>query len=127
MRHRKTRRTVNKRYIAVLLGMIAFVWMGISALHLTNPYLRSADFVEVSVSSGESVWSIAQTYAARESTAKYTTRETMAEQLEEAIIEVNDLPPDGAVYAGRHLRVPILASGEQLQAMAEHKVLDTEN
>ena len=118
MRHRKTRRTVNKRYVAVLLGMIAFVWMGISALHLTHPYLRSADFVEVSVSSGESVWSIAQTYAARESTAK---------DLEEAIIEVNDLPPDGAVYAGRHLRVPILASGEQLQAMAEHKVLDTEN
>ena len=118
MGRRKTRRTVNKKRVGLLFGVIALVWMGISALHLTNPYLRSADFVEVSVAHGESVWSIAQTYAARESTAK---------DLEEAIIEVNDLPPDGAVYAGRHLRVPILASGEQLQAMAEHKVLDTEN
>ena len=104
--------------IGLVLSVFALIWMGVSALHLTNPYLRSADFIEVQVSRGENVWSIAR---------RYTTRETMAEQLEEAIIEVNDLLPDGAVYAGRHLRVPILASGEQLQAMAEHKVLDTEN
>ena len=70
MRRRKTRRTVNKKRVGLLFGVIALVWMGISALHLTNPYLRSADFVEVSVAHGESVWSIAQTYSAKESTAK---------------------------------------------------------
>ena len=104
--------------IGLALSVFVLIWMGVSALHLTNPYLRSAEFIEVSVMRGENVWTIAR---------KFATKETMAEQLEEAIIEVNDLPPDGAVYAGRHLRVPILASGEQLQAMAEHKVLDTEN
>ena len=70
MRRRKTRRTVNKKRVGLLFGVIALVWMGISALHLTNPYLRSADFVEVSVAHGESVWSIAQTYSAKESTVK---------------------------------------------------------
>ena len=112
MRRRKTRRTVNKKRVGLLLGVIALVWMGISALHLTNPYLRSADFVEVSVAHGESVWSIAQTYSAKESTAK---------DLEEAIIEVNGLAPDGAVAAGRRLQIPVLEQGAQLQAMAEHK------
>ena len=118
MRRRKTRRTVNKKRVGLLFGVIALIWMGVSALHLTNSYLRSADFVEVSVAHGESVWSIAQTYSAKESTAK---------DLEEAIIEVNDLPPDGTIHAGRHLRIPVIAPSEQLQAMAEHKSLDTEN
>ena len=118
MRRRKTRRTVNKKRVGLLFGVIALIWMGVSALHLTNPYLRSADFVEVSVAHGESVWSIAQTYSAKESTAK---------DLEEAIIEVNDLPPDGTIHAGRHLRIPVIAPSEQLHAMAEHKSLDTEN
>ena len=114
MRRRKTRRTVNKKRVGLLFGVIALVWMGISALHLTNPYLRSADFVEVSVAHGESVWSIAQTYSAKESTAK---------DLEEAIIEVNDLPPDGTIHVGRHLRIPVIAPSEQLQAMAEEIML----
>ena len=91
--------------IGLFLSVCALIWMGISALHLTNPYLRSADFIEVQVSRGENVWSIARRYA---------TRETMAEQLEEAIIEVNGLAPDGSVAAGRRLRVPV-----------EHKALDT--
>ena len=102
--------------IGLALSVFALIWMGVSALHLTNPYLRSADFIEVSVMRGENVWTIAR---------KYTTKETMAEQLEEAIIEVNGLTPDGAVTAGRRLRVPILEPAEQLQAMAEHKSLDT--
>ena len=102
--------------IGLVLSVFALIWMGVSALHLTNPYLRSADFIEVSVMRGENVWTIAR---------KYTTKETMAEQLEEAIIEVNGLTPDGAVTAGRRLRVPVLESAEQLQAMAEHKALDT--
>ena len=38
---------------------------------------------------------------------------------------MNDLPPDGAVYAGRRLLVPVLEPAEQLQAMADHKALDT--
>ncbi|AOH48264.1 peptidoglycan-binding protein LysM [Selenomonas sp. oral taxon 920] len=102
--------------IGLFLSVFALMWMGISALHLTNPYLRSSDFIEVQVSRGENVWSIARRYA---------TRETMAEQLEEAIIEVNGLAPDGAVSVGRHLQIPVLESAEQLQAMAEHKSLDT--
>ena len=102
--------------IGLFLSVCALIWMGISALHLTNPYLRSADFIEVQVSRGENVWSIAR---------RYTTRETMAEQLEEAIIEVNGLAPDGSVAAGRRLRVPVIEPTEQLQAMAEHKALDT--
>ena len=79
-------------------------------------YLRSAEFIEVSVMRGENVWTIARKFAAKE---------TMAEQLEEAIIEVNGLTPDGAVTAGRRLRVPVLEPAEQLQAMAEYKALDT--
>ena len=102
--------------VGLFLSVFALIWMGVSALHLTNPYLRSAEFIEVSVMRGENVWTIAR---------RYTTRETMAEQLEEAIIEVNGLTPDGAVTAGRRLRVPLLAPAEQLQAMAEHKSLDT--
>ena len=102
--------------IGLALSVFALIWMGVSALHLTNPYLRSAEFVEVSVMRGENVWTIAR---------KFATKETMAEQLEEAIIEVNGLSPDGAVAAGRRLRVPVLEPVEQLQAMAEHKSLDT--
>ena len=104
--------------IGFVLSIFTLVWMGVSALHLTNPYLRSSEFVEVSVIRGDSVWTIARKYAAKE---------TMAEELEEAIIEVNDLPPDGTIHAGRHLRIPVIAPSEQLQAMAEHKSLDTEN
>ena len=80
--------------IGFVLSIFTLVWMGVSALHLTNPYLRSSEFIEVSVIRGDSVWTIARKYAAKE---------TMAEELEEAIIEVNDLP----------------------QAMADHKALDT--
>lgn len=102
--------------IGLVLSVFALVWMGVSALHLTNPYLRSAEFIEVSVMRGENVWTIARKFAAKE---------TMAEQLEEAIIEVNGLSPDGAVAAGRRLQIPVLEPAEQLQAMAEHKALDT--
>ena len=102
--------------IGLVLSVFALIWMGVSALHLTNPYLRSAEFIEVSVMRGENVWTIAR---------KYTTKETMAEQLEEAIIEVNGLAPDGTVAAGRRLQIPVLEPAEQLQAMAEHKSLDT--
>ena len=102
--------------IGLALSVFALIWMGVSALHLTNPYLRSAEFVEVSVMRGENVWTIAR---------KFATKETMAEQLEEAIIEVNGLAPDGSVAAGRRLQIPVLEPAEQLQAMAEHKSLDT--
>ena len=102
--------------IGLVLSVFALIWMGVSALHLTNPYLRSAEFIEVSVMRGENVWTIARKFAAKE---------TMAEQLEEAIIEVNGLAPDGSVAAGRRLRVPVIEPAEQLQAMAEHKALDT--
>ena len=107
---------INVKRIGFILGVFVLIWMGVSALHLTNPYLRSSEFVEVNVTRGESVWAIARKYAAKE---------TMAEELQEAIIEVNNLPPDGAVHAGRRLRVPVLEPAEQLQAMADHKGLDT--
>ena len=106
---------VKMKRIGLALSVFALIWMGVSALHLTNPYLRSSEFIEVSVSRGENVWTIARRFA---------TKETMVEQLEEAIIEVNGLAPDGAVAAGRRLRVPVIEPTEHLQAMAEHKALD---
>ncbi|EKU71463.1 LysM peptidoglycan-binding domain-containing protein [Selenomonas sp. F0473] len=102
--------------IGLAIGTFALLWMVVSSLHLTNPYLRSAEFMEISVTRGDSVWTIAR---------KYASKESMARELEEAIIEVNDLPPDGALYAGRRLRIPVIEPAEQLQAMAEHKALDT--
>ena len=42
--------------IGFVLSIFTLVWMGVSALHLTNPYLRSSEFVEVSVIRGDSVW-----------------------------------------------------------------------
>ena len=102
--------------IGLALSVFALIWMGVSALHLTNPYLRSSEFMEISVERGDSVWTIAR---------KYATKETMAQELEEAIIEINGLPPNAALYAGRRLRIPMIDPPEQLQAMAEHKSLDT--
>ena len=102
--------------IGLALGMFTFLWMIVSSLHLTNPYLRSAEFIEISVARGDSVWTIARQYAAKES---------MAQELEEAIIEINGLTPDAALYAGRRLQIPVLDPPEQLQAMADYKALDT--
>ena len=45
--------------------------------------------------------------------------------IEEAIIEINGLTPDAALYAGRRLQIPVLDPPEQLQAMADYKALDT--
>ena len=102
--------------IGLALSFFTLIWMVVSSLHLTNPYLRSSEFVEISVERGDSVWTIAR---------KYATKETMAQELEEAIIEINGLTPDAALYAGRRLQIPVLDPPEQLQAMADYKALDT--
>jgi hypothetical protein len=106
----------HMKRIGLALGMFTLLWMVVSSLHLTNPYLRSSEFVEISVERGDSVWTIARRYAAKE---------TMARELEEAIIEVNGLSPDATLYAGRRLHIPVIDPPEQLQAMAEYKALDT--
>ena len=91
------------KYIGLIFSAFMLIWMGVSALHLTNPYLRASTFVEVSVSRGENVRAIAHKYAAKEA---------MAQDLAEAIIEVNGLSPDGFVYAGRRLRIPMIEPTE---------------
>ena len=48
------------KHIGFILSVFILVWMGISVFHLTNPYLRSSEFVEVNVTRGESVWTIAR-------------------------------------------------------------------
>ena len=63
--------------IGLTLSLFTLIWMVVSSLHLTNPYLRSSEFMEISVERGDSVWTIAR---------KYTTKESMAQELEEAII-----------------------------------------
>ena len=84
-----------------LIGIIlAGVLLAMAApLHLDNAYLRSPIFDEVTVARRETLWGIA---------ARYTTDETQARHLVEAIIEVNGLAPDGRIRAGQHLQVPVL-------------------
>ena len=104
------------QYIRLFFCIGFFIWMAISSLHLMNPYLRSSEFIEVSVAYGDSVWMIAR---------KYASKEGMAQELEEAIIEVNHLPPDGTVYAGRCLMIPILTYTDEHRDWGVDKALDT--
>ena len=104
------------KYIRFFSCIGFLVWMVISSLHLMNPYLRSSEFIEISVTHGDSVWMIARQYASKEG---------MAQELEEAIIEVNRLPPDGAVHAGRSLLIPTLTPANERRGRAVDKALDT--
>lgn len=83
-----------------LMGAVMLLFLVLTApLGLSNEYLRSGDFDMVTVKPNESVWSIA---------ARYTVDEGQAEELREAIIEVNALQEDGRMHAGQVIRVPVI-------------------
>ena len=78
--------------------------------HLTNRYLHSHDFDTVVIMHDDSVWSLAR---------RYTTDEKQASELQQAIIDVNGLAPDGSgLYVGQNIRVPVLARSAE-QELAE--------
>lgn len=88
--------------------LVLFI-LGMAPLHLSNAYLRSADFDIVIVRNHESVWSVAQ---------RYTTENKDTVHLAEAIAEINGLDAEATVHNGQQLRVPILKRGAQPQLAA---------
>ncbi|MBQ1867202.1 LysM peptidoglycan-binding domain-containing protein [Selenomonas sp.] len=90
-------------WIAVAFLLFAVV----SPFHLTNEYLRSSDFDTVTVKQNDSVWNLAR---------RYTENESRAEELQQAIIEVNGLNPDGSnLRVGQQLQVPVIRNTEGTQ------------
>lgn len=83
-----------KRFFLLLVLALLMV----QPLHLTNSYLRTADFATVTVASAETVSGIAHRYAPDEESAQ---------ELQQAIIDINALTPDGAVREGQTLRIPL--------------------
>ena len=92
--------------VVVFLGFL----LAMAPLHLSNVYLRSADFEVVTVGQNDSVWSIAE---------RYTTDTDQTGNLREAIIEVNDLKGENALRFGQTLRVPVLARQAVSSQLAE--------
>ncbi len=93
---RKLRRMRSAvRWVAAAMICLSVV----APLRLDNAYLRSGDFDTVRVERHECVWEIA---------SRYTTNRKDVRALVEAIIEVNDLSPDGALRVGQSLRVPVI-------------------
>ncbi|WP_187620218.1 LysM peptidoglycan-binding domain-containing protein [Selenomonas ruminis] len=90
-------------WIAVAFLLFAVV----SPFQLTNEYLRSSDFDTVTVKQNDSVWNLAR---------RYTENESRAEELQQAIIEVNGLNPDGSnLRVGQQLQVPVIRNTEGTQ------------
>lgn len=72
--------------------------------NLTNEYLRSSEFDTVTICPNDSVWSLSQ---------RYTMDERRREKLQQAIIEINGLAPDGSgLRAGQQIQVPVLGRTE---------------
>ena len=109
VRKKKSTKKNTVRKFAVRMVLLAMLTAAAgSPLHLGNAFLRSTDFDTVEVARKDSVWTIA---------ARYTAKSEDANELAEAIIEVNGLPSDGGLRAGQKLRVPILK--ERLPKLAE--------
>ena len=90
-----------KQRIMGAMMLLLFVMM--APLGLFNEYLYSKEFDTITVTANENVWSIA---------ARYTRDEQQAEELREAIIEINALRADGRMHAGQVIRVPVLHRDE---------------
>ncbi len=78
--------------------LLVLTLMIVQPLHLTNSYLRTAEFATITVAGTENISGIAHRYAPDENSA---------EELQQAIIEINALTPDGAVREGQTLRIPL--------------------
>ena len=85
-----------KKFAGILLVLFL---LGMAPLHLSNAYLRSADFDTVVIHNNESVWNVAQ---------RYTTENKDTARLVEAITEVNGLDAEANVRNGQQLKVPVL-------------------
>ncbi len=109
MRVRKnTKKNIIRKMAARILLLGVLTAAAVSPLHLGNEFLRSTDFDTVEVTRRDSVLKIA---------ARYTAGTGDAQELAEAIIEVNGLPADGSLRAGQKIRIPILR--DRLPKVAE--------
>ena len=86
------------------------LFIAMAPLHISNAYLRSAQFELITVGQQDSVWSIA---------AHYTVDDTQAANLREAIIAINDLDDAASIRYGQKLKIPVLQSDSVRQRLAE--------
>lgn len=92
---------MKKIFVISLIFFAAF-----SPLHLNNEYLRCSSFDTVTIRTGDTIHSIA---------GRYTVNEYDREKLVEAISDINGLPIEGILPAGRSIHVPVLASASMGQ------------
>lgn len=93
---------MKKQGIWLLAAVMILI--AVSPLHLTNEYLRSNTFDRVEIQQGEDIQSVAR---------RYTRDETRVRELQQAIIDVNDLNPDGSgLRQGQELLIPLLQTPE---------------
>ena len=92
----------------MIVGLVSILFMMMMPFHLTNAYLHSSDFDTVIIKHDDSVWELAH---------RYTNDEKQAAELQQAIIDVNGLQPDGSgLIAGQNIQVPVLkrSAGNEL-------------
>ncbi len=97
---------MKKRLMQLVVVVLLFAV--VSPFQLSNEYLRTSDFDTVTIRQDDSVWNLAR---------RYTADENKAKDLQQAIIEVNGLKPDGSnLRVGQQLQVPVIkkTSGTQL-------------
>ena len=97
---------MKKRLMQLVVVVLLFAV--VSPFQLSNEYLRTSDFDTVTIQQDDSVWNLAR---------RYTADENKAKDLQQAIIEVNGLKPDGSnLRVGQQLQVPVIkkTSGTQL-------------
>ncbi|SDG42099.1 LysM domain-containing protein [Selenomonas sp. WCT3] len=89
---------MKKKLLSIAVAVLLFAV--VSPFNLTNEYLRASDFDTVTVKQNDSVWNLAR---------RYTTDEARAMDLQQAIIEVNGLAPDGSnLRVGQQIQVPVV-------------------
>lgn len=89
------------------IASVVLLFAVVSPFQLSNEYLRSSDFDTVTIRQNDSVWNLAH---------RYTTDEGKARELQQAIIEVNGLDPDGSnLRVGQQLQVPVIKNTEGTQ------------
>ena len=97
---------MKKRLMQLVVVVLLFAV--VSPFQLSNEYLRTSDFDTVTIRQDDSVWNLAR---------RYTADQNKAKDLQQAIIEVNGLKPDGSnLRVGQQLQVPVIkkTSGTQL-------------
>lgn len=92
-------RKMNTKQHLFMAGALFLFVMAFTPLHITNEYLYSSEFITVIPQKSVTAGDVAR---------RYTNDEKKTEKLQEAIIAVNDLKPDGSIREGQHVRVPVL-------------------